>query len=215
MLIAPSEPALLKTLGESSSIPETYGADVCWQANGGLCGIQRKEVADLVQSARDGRLQRLMTDMRELDFAILLIEGVPRWTASGTLYDGYAKWSLAEHVGVMLGAQQLGVRVMTTASLQDTVQYVPTIAAWTAKSDHTILSTRPQPASDEWGAVTRRQRQEFILQGLPGVGRDRARRIIESVGFPLGLIVGEKELLAVDGIGKGTLKRMKEALSDG
>lgn len=212
LLVSPTEPPLLKTLGVSSTLPEVYGVDVCWQAGGGLCGVQRKATGDLISSARDGRLQRLMTDMRDLDLAILLIEGSPRWTADGTLYDAHAKWSLSEHVGVILGAQKLGVWVVNTASLQDTVQIIPVIANWTARSDHRILSARPGINGDEWGNVTKRQRQEHILQGLPGVGLERARRIIEVVGFPLGLSVGEEELLTVPGVGKGTVKRMREAM---
>lgn len=112
-----------------------------------------------------------------------------------------------------MAVQTAGVWCVTTANLQETCALLPVMAAWTARTDHALLTTRSGPQGDDWGRVSKRQRQEFILQGLPGVGRDRARRIIESVGFPLGLVVEDAALLKVDGIGKGTLKKMREALS--
>lgn len=213
LFVAPTEPILLKSLGVSSSVPETFGADILWEANGKLIGCQRKELGDMIASVRDDRLQRGLIEMGSLDTAILLIEGRPMWTNDGILLTDHAKWTMAEHVGVLMAVQAAGVWCLQTANLQETAILLPVLAAWTTRTDHKLLTTRSGPAGDDWGRVSKRQRQEFILQGLPGVGRDRARRIIETVGFPLGLIVGEKELLAVDGIGKGTVKRMREALS--
>lgn len=211
--VAPTEPIPLKSIGESSSIPESFGADVLWETNGRLIGIQRKEVGDMISSVRDNRLMRGLIDMGALDQAIFLLEGRPQWTNDGVLLNGHVKWTMAEHVGVMMGVQAAGVWCVTTANLQETCAMVPVLADWTSRTDHNLLTVRSGPSGDDWGRVSKRQRQEFILQGLPGVGKDRARRIIEGVGFPLGLVVEEEALLKVDGIGKGTLKKMREALS--
>ena len=56
MLVSPTERPPISELGESSSRPEKYGVDVMFLANGAVVGVQRKAIADLVASARDGRL---------------------------------------------------------------------------------------------------------------------------------------------------------------
>ena len=60
----------------------------------------------------------------------------------------------------------------------------------------------------------RKNRQLFILQGLPGIGRDKAVRLLEKFGSVEEVVTAdEDELAEVDGIGKTTAKRIRTILS--
>jgi len=55
----------------------------------------------------------------------------------------------------------------------------------------------------------------FILQGLPGVGRDRAERLLNAFGTVEAVIMaGTEDLQRVDGIGQKTAEKIKWAVSE-
>jgi len=60
----------------------------------------------------------------------------------------------------------------------------------------------------------RKSRQLFILQGLPGIGRDIAVRLLEKFGSVEKVVTAdEDELAEVEGIGKIKAKRIRAILS--
>ena len=62
---------------------------------------------------------------------------------------------------------------------------------------------------------TKRKRQLFILQGLPGVGRERAERILARFGnVEAAISASSSELKSVDGIGKSIADKIKWAVSE-
>lgn len=87
MLISPTEPRALRHLGALSSTPEKYGADFLFASKVGTVGVQRKEIKDLVASLRDGRFGKELGQMASLDIGIVIVEGRPQWTTDGLLYD--------------------------------------------------------------------------------------------------------------------------------
>jgi ERCC4-type nuclease len=61
----------------------------------------------------------------------------------------------------------------------------------------------------------KRKKQLFILQGLPGVGPERAGRLLDKFGSVQAVIsAGSDELQAVDGIGKVVADKIKWAVSE-
>lgn len=57
----------------------------------------------------------------------------------------------------------------------------------------------------------RRARQLYILQGLPGIGRERAENLLEAFGSIEAVVMAEAEELAeVEGIGKVIAGRIRE-----
>ena len=59
------------------------------------------------------------------------------------------------------------------------------------------------------------KRQLYILQGLPGIGPERARRLLKTFGGVEGVITASRsELQAVEGIGKNTADRIKWAVEE-
>jgi ERCC4-type nuclease len=61
----------------------------------------------------------------------------------------------------------------------------------------------------------KRKRQLFILQGLPGVGPERAGRLLESFGsVEAAISASSSELQSVDGIGKSIADKIKLVVSE-
>ena len=61
----------------------------------------------------------------------------------------------------------------------------------------------------------KRARQLFLLQGLPGIGRERAARLLERFGSVQAVMTASAEdLAAVDGIGKKTATRIRWAVQE-
>jgi ERCC4-type nuclease len=60
-----------------------------------------------------------------------------------------------------------------------------------------------------------RYRQRYILQGLPGVGRERADRLLDRFGSVEAVISAAiDDLQTVDGIGKNIAEKIKWAVSE-
>ena len=61
----------------------------------------------------------------------------------------------------------------------------------------------------------KRKTQLFILQGLPGVGPERAGRFLDSFGsVEAAISARSSELQSVDGIGKSIADKIKWAVSE-
>jgi ERCC4-type nuclease len=57
--------------------------------------------------------------------------------------------------------------------------------------------------------------QRFILQGLPGVGPELARRLLQRFGSVQAIITaGESELTMIDGIGGKTARRIRWSVEE-
>jgi len=59
----------------------------------------------------------------------------------------------------------------------------------------------------------KKSRQLYLLQGLPGIGRDKAVRLLEKFGSGEAVFTAdEEELSEVDGIGITTAKKIRAIL---
>lgn len=215
MLIAPSEPPKLKAIGRSSSVPERMGVDVLFGAKGKLTGIQRKEYKDLLASLHDGRLQRELAQMKVLGRAILLVEGRPAWTLDGEYLgdNGYGwKWTRIQHHNMLMSIQDMGVDVLTTDDLDETVEVVRGLREWARKPEHLSLSRRPK-VKGTWGKASNRDFARHLLQSFDGIGVKQADAIIDFFGgVPLIWLCTKEQLMKVPGIGKVRAERLASAL---
>lgn len=207
MFIGPTEPAIFKPLGVSSSTTETYGVDFLWNSEIGLVGVQRKQFpSDFLASVHDGRLNKEYAQMKELDLAVLLLEGTAKWTTEGQLLrdrsDKRNGWTRQQHRNYLHSVQLRGIQIAHTDNLNDTCQYLLDLQVWTNKIDHHSLDTRPGPAKSGWGRVTNKDYQKHLLQGLPNIGPKLADQILSTIGMPFGLRVSVEELMTVPGVGK-------------
>ena len=199
-LVAPTEPAALRRLGEPSPRPERHGCDVLWRdAAAGLAGVQRKTLTDLWSSLRDGRLARELLAMRSaLAVCVLVLEGRLRWNARGRLSTAAVPLDRDQLRGLVLSAQQRGVWVLSTDDVDDTARAVAHLRAWLAKRHHTSLDLRPAsrdgPPSRGWGVG--------LLQSFPLVGPVVAGSVWDHFGgVPLAWTCDERALARVPMVG--------------
>lgn len=212
MLVAPTEPPAIKTLGTVSSTPERYGADILFIAKKEKCGVQRKEVKDFIASIQDGRLQREIAQMQVLAQRLLVIEGKLQWTLDGDLMGKQwgIRWTHRMHRGAIWSVQGRGVWVISTDSIQQTIDCCRDFEAYCRKAKHTMLDSRPG-AVGVWGKPNSREFGMHLLMGIDGVGPELAGRIWDRWGrVPWSWDVGMDELMEVDGVGKVKAKKMLE-----
>lgn len=209
-MVSPAERPPLDTLGTVSSVPEMYGSDFLIHSPVfGLVGVQRKELKDLVASLSDDRLSREVIDMKGLDIGIWLLEGVPSWSSEGQLMSTRAGFSLQQFRGLQFSLQSQGFWMLASVSTQDTMNLLSALEKWMQKKSHSTLNRRAA-ARGVFGTPDLTEQRIHFLQGLPGVGYDRAKALVQYYqGLPVTLRTGVK-LSDVAGIGSKTAKSMEE-----
>lgn len=211
MLVAPTEPVVIRRLGRTSSMPEKYGVDVFWVANKARCGVQRKEVRDFVASVVDGRLHREVQQMGRLDVKVLCVEGAFAWTMDGA-WAGPGKWDRFRHRQWLFDLQSRGIWVVESRDTRDTAEVCRELERWARKDRHRAPDRRPG-VNGAWGRATCREFACHLLQGIDGIGPELAEAIVEQFGrAPIGWTVGERELLEVPGLGPKRVRKLVEAL---
>lgn len=216
MLCSPAEPKDFLVLGDYSSLPETYGADFLAFPLGKTVGIQRKECSDLIASIRGSdRLAREMAQMKELDRAVLIIEGNWKWGLDGaSTRRGCEGFLRSQLDGIVLSAQVNGILVLHSASIANTIEMLPRVEAFFTKETHLSLFRRPK-ARGLWGTHYDKDWSVHFLQGFEGMGTGNAGALYDALGLPLAWTVTEKDLLSVKGLGKGRVGKLWRALPHG
>jgi DNA excision repair protein ERCC-4 len=219
--IAPTEPAELKRLGVTSTMPERFGCDLLWRARGAWWGVQRKELGDFLASVADGRLGKELGQMADVRASggttVLVIEGTPRFTTEGAMIAEYGigkRFTLASWRKALLSVMETGCGVMPARDTRELADVVKTMHEWSGEA-HALAVTRPKAAvpTSSWGEKGNDHWGSWFLQGIPGVGADRADAILKHFGrVPLKLDVTDEELKAVPGLGPKTITAMRKAL---
>jgi DNA excision repair protein ERCC-4 len=173
-------------------------------AIGGSLLFERKTIQDLVVAIIDGRLfsqaQRLSTAAAR---GVVVVEG-----PVSELSNHGMTWEAIQGALVTV-AVFYGVPVLWARDARDTV--------------NTMLFAAQQARTRTAGALRRfgyrprgkRARQLYILQGLPMVGPERARRLLAHFGSVRGVISASAvELNAVDGIGDGLAKAITRMVEE-
>lgn len=218
MWVAPTEPPWLKALANHVSLfPEKYGVDVLIKTPTGLVGIQRKTITDFIASVADGRMAKELGQMAQLRIAVVLIEGIPKWTTGGDLMNvsGFGQsWTKRQWQGAMWSIQDMGIWVDQVSSTQEFVTWVETFKLWVEKGVHRSLLARPK-AKGQWGKPTSREFGLHVLQSFPGVGAETAGVIFDAFGLPLRWTVDEDDLVTLPGIGKVKAEQIVRSLYRG
>jgi ERCC4-type nuclease len=166
--------------------------------------VERKTIKDFTVSIIDGRLFKQMICLaNSKSEGVLILEG----TASDTVEIGMTREAMQ---GALITVSLiLGIPVLRSKDPSETAKLIVYIAR--------------QIESMAMGGVHRhgyrpknkRKRQLFILQGLPGVGRERAERLLARFGsVEAAISASSDELQSVDGIGKSIAEKIKWAVSE-
>jgi ERCC4-type nuclease len=218
MLVSPTEPILLRALGKTSLVPESYGCDFLFTSTEfGLVGIQRKELSDFVASVKDGRLSKELGQMKRLGLSLLVLEGRASWTNDGFATWTPTQWTMSQHLGTMWSVQLSGCWIASSLTVTETSTLISAFTRWTAKPRHIALESRPSPAKDEWGKAGNREWAMHLLQGFKGVGPVQAAAIYDHFGssVPLMWTTTIFDLMDVPGIGQKRAEALWESLGNG
>lgn len=219
ILVSSTEPKALLPEAKRSTIPEDHGVDVLWssQAQGGLCGVQRKEVKDYLASLRDGRLGKELLQMGELKWVCLIIEGTMQWNSDGVLVNSWGgEFTKTQLTMSLLSLQDRGIKLAFTSSVTETTALLRSMCTWTKKDSHNSLLSRGDASQlSTWGRAGTKEYCLYLLMGLPGISHTLAERIYDHFGkVPMRWECTETELMAVKGIGKGKAAKMWQVLQE-
>ena len=166
--------------------------------------VERKTLKDFAVSIIDGRLFKQMIRLANSNSkAILIIEG----TASDMVELGMTREAMQ---GALITVSLiLGIPVLRSKDPSETAKLMVYIARQIesmARGGVQRHGYRPK---------NKRKRQLFILQGLPGVGREKAERLLARFGsVGAAISASSSELQAVDGIGKSIAEKIKWAVNE-
>lgn len=162
---------------------------------------ERKNLVDLAMAIEDGRLfqQALRLAGTALRPAIVL-EGTSRdLQRSGMRWEG----------ALVTVSLFFGIPLLRSRTPEETVSTM-LFAARQARA----LTTRTLPRHS-WRPRGKRARQLYILQGFPGIGPERARRLLDRFGNIESVVNARREdLRSVDGIGKCLSSKIRWALEE-
>ena len=162
--------------------------------------VERKTIKDFAVSIIDGRLFKQMIRLANSNFkSVLILEGM----INGTAELGMTREAMQ---GALITVSLiLGIPVLRSKDPSETARlmvYIGRQLESMAMGGVQRHGYRPK---------TKRKRQLFILQGLPGVGPERAERLLARFGSVEATIsASSSQLQSVDGIGKGISEKRRK-----
>ena len=163
--------------------------------------VERKTVHDLVVSLRDGRLFRQAYALGSAaPRPLLIVEGEDGFAAAGVPPDSLRGLLLTLTIGYR-------IPLLRTGSTVETAVTIARIAEQEARRAARRGRPHPDRPSPERAALA-------ILGTIPGIGDEKARRLVETFGSVRSVAqASEEELTAAAGIGRRSAGRIHEALS--
>ncbi len=143
--------------------------------------IERKQINDLYSSVLDGRLFKQLSKMAAYrdenpdTVPILLIEGQSLKRPLAKYKYIFSLESIKANIVVVYGIQ-----VINTKTLADTVRFIKEIDRYSDGGKHVIKNVR---AFKRKKSI--RDQRLYFLQGLPTIGPDRAKQILDKYNTPM------------------------------
>jgi len=166
--------------------------------------FERKTLIDLVSSIKDGRLFRQACRLTESHKrGIIILEGT-----SGDLVSTKMRREAVQGALISLTVF-LGIPLLRSRNLQESTQ----LMLYTARQHRAVASgALPRHGIRPRG---KRKTQIHILQGIPGVGPERACTLLDRFGSVEAVLTANmEELLAIKGIGKNTVDAIDWAVRE-
>lgn len=193
------------------SLSEIENVDICirrlpvgdYQINRRVM-VERKTLKDFAISIVDGRLFRQMIrQANSTSQGVLILEGTAADTAD-------LKIARASMQGALITVSLiLGIPVLRSKNPSETAR----LMVYIGRQLESI--TRGGMQRHGYRPQGNRKRQLFILQGLPGIGPEKAGRLLDHFGsVEAAISAGSDELQTVDGIGKSIADRIRWVVSE-
>jgi len=155
-------------------------------------GVERKNVDDFLESLIAGKLFRQIAQLRDAySRPILILEGENLLTKRNINHN--AIFGSLASITV-----DFGVPVLTTKDASETADLLKVIAKREQKEDKKEVAVRGEKTQ-----MSLRERQQFIIEGLPNISATIAKRLLTHFGSIKDITnAAEEELLEVKGVGK-------------
>lgn len=164
--------------------------------------VERKTLKDFAISIVDGRLFKQLIRLANSHFrGVLILEGM----VSDTVDIGMTSESMQ---GALITISLiLGVPVLRSKDSSETARLI----AYIGRQIESVARGGVQRHG--YRPKGRRKIQLFILQGLPGIGPERADRLLDRFGsVEAAISASSSELQSVDGIGIGVADKIRWAV---
>lgn len=163
---------------------------------------ERKTDKDFVASIVDRRLFGQLSNMKQFENPVLLIEGGGIFETGINVHPNAIRGALASII------VDYSIPIIWTGTPLESAQMLFAIAKreqLQEKRSVAIRGKRPTKSIN--------QEQEFLVAGLPNVSTIKAKSLLKHFGTPEKIFTAdEKELQKVEGIGKGMAKKIRELL---
>lgn len=166
--------------------------------------FERKTLQDLAISLVDGRLLKQMVRLSKSKYkGALILEG------TGKDAEGLGVRREALQGALITISLILSIPILRSMAPEETARLIVYAARQVqtlGKAGYSRPGYRPN---------NKKGRQLHILQGLPGVGHERALRLLEKFGSVEAVMgAGRDDLMAVEGVGAKTADRIRWAVSE-
>ncbi len=177
--------------------------------------IERKKIPqDLISSVQDGRLQRELIAMREVnpDFYMILLHGCFEFKKNGDLIMPGVPQKISNKIkpwtkkGIrnLLRSLSLieGAIIEYAETDQDLVDVVNEWQTYLDNDQHRSIQSRPRLDKD-WAVPKKDEQVRYWMQGLPGISSVRAKMLQKKFKTPQALFSASVEdIMSIDGFGK-------------
>lgn len=170
---------------------------------GGNIAVERKTVSDLISSIVEDK-KRLFNQVRGIkDLGmrpVVVVEG-------GSLYDVFSDINEMAIIGALSYLAVIeGVTVLRSEGAEDTGRLLYVMARHAQRGLGYDVPLRGRPALDDLSTA-----QQYMVEGLPGVGPKLAVALLEHFGSVRALFLADEETLCdVSGMGKKRAARLAE-----
>ena len=183
---------VVRNLAVKGSFVEPQQLDVGDYVLSSRIGVERKNVDDFLESLIQGKLFKQMTQLRDAySRPVLILEGENLLTKRNINHN--AIFGSLASISV-----DFGIPVLTTKNAMETADLLNVIAKREQREDKKEVAIRGEKLQ-----MSLRERQQFIIEGLPNVSAVIARRLLGHFGSIKDIAnASEEELREVQGVGK-------------
>jgi len=155
-------------------------------------GVERKSVDDFLESLINGKLFKQVSQLREAySRPVLILEGENLLTKRNINHN--AIFGSLASISV-----DFGIPVLTTKDASETADLLHVIAKREQREDKKDVAVRGEKTQ-----MSLKERQQFLVEGLPNVSAVIAKRLLSHFGSIKDITnASEQELMDVNGVGK-------------
>lgn len=166
-------------------------------------GVERKNVDDFLESLISGKLFKQVSQLKEAySRPLLILEGENLLTSRNISHN--AIFGSIASISV-----DYGIPIITTKDAGETADLLNVIA----KREQREVK-KPVAIRGEKTQMSLRERQQFLIEGLPNVSAVIARRLLDHFGSIRDIAnASDKELCEVDGVGKNIASEIIRVLN--